>query len=45
MLTCSKLGVHFSVIFEELEEQAILNRVNLLEPSLIISNLPKKNFY
>ena len=45
ILSCCKLGVHFSVVFEELEEQAILNRVNLFRPSLIISNSPKKIFF
>ena len=44
ILSCCKLGIHFSVLFEDLEEEAILNRVNLLKPSLIISRFAKKNF-
>ena len=45
MLTCCKLGIHFSVVFEDLEEQAILNRINLFKPSLIISRQTKKIFF
>lgn len=32
MLACAKLGIHFSVIFEELEEEAILKRIDLFNP-------------
>ena len=45
ILSCCKLGIHFSVLFEDLEEQAILNRVSLLKPSLIISRYTKQNFF
>ena len=45
ILSCCKLGIHFSVIFEDLEEQAILNRIKLFKPSLIISRLTKKKFF
>ena len=44
MLSCAKLGIHFSVIFEELEKEAILKRSELFKPDLIFSNkLNKKN--
>ena len=44
LLACAKLGIHFSVIFEELENQAILKRSELFKPDLIFSNkLNKKN--
>ena len=44
MLSCAKLGIHFSVIFEELEREAILKRFELFKPDLIFSNkLNKKN--
>ena len=42
MLACSKLGIHFSVIFEELEEEAILKRINIFKPALLLTR--KKNF-
>ena len=29
MLSCAKLGIHFSVIFEELETLGIYNRIKL----------------
>ena len=45
ILACCKLGIHFSVVFEDLEEKAILNRINLFKPSLIISRQIKKNFF
>ena len=42
MVACSKLGIHFSVIFEELEEEAILKRINIFKPALLLTR--KKNF-
>jgi acetyl-CoA synthetase len=43
MLSCAKLGIHFSIIFEELEIQAIESRINLFKPDLFITkwNLKK----
>ena len=44
MLACAKLGVHFSVIFEDLAPEAIFKRVFLLKPDLIITRFNKINF-
>lgn len=41
MLSCTRLGIHFSVIFEELEKSAIEKRLLLFKPNYIFSN--KKN--
>lgn len=40
MLACARQGIHFSVIFEELEKDAILKRTELFKPQLILT---KKN--
>ena len=45
MLASAKLGIHFSVIFEELEELGIRNRVQLFKPNIFFSRLPKKIFH
>jgi hypothetical protein len=45
MLACSKLGIHFSVIFEDLEELAVRNRISIFKPDLIISRFPRKIFF
>jgi len=45
MLGCAKLGVHFSVIFEDLELDAINNRIGLFKPNLFISRWDKKLFF
>lgn len=37
MLTCSKLGIHFSVIFEDLQLEAINNRIKIFKPDIFIS--------
>ena len=39
MLACSKLGFHFSVLFEDLPSKAILLREKILKPKLIISRV------
>lgn len=44
MLACSRLGCHFSVIFEELEKESIIKRVNLFKPNLFFSRLEKNKF-
>ncbi len=44
MLSCAKLGIHFSVIFEDLELDAINKRINLFKPDIFISRW-KKNFF
>ena len=45
MLACTKLGLHFSVIFEELETQGIKNRIKLFKPNIFFTRLSKKEFY
>ncbi len=44
MLTCAKLGIHFSVIFEDLAAEAISKRISLLKPDLFISRFEEKKF-
>ena len=44
MLACSKLGVHFSVIFEELKDDAIKSRIDIFKPDLLFTRLDKKKF-
>ncbi len=38
MLSCCYLGIHFSVIFEELEDEAIVQRLNLFKPNIYFYN-------
>ena len=45
MLACAKLGLHFSVIFEELESLGIKNRIKLFKPNIFFSRLPKFSFF
>ena len=42
MLALAKLGIHFSVIFEDLPEEAINERIKLIKPDLIITRDDKK---
>ncbi len=44
MLACAKLGIHFSVVFEELEEEAILKRIKLFKPNIILTRQNEKKF-
>ena len=44
MLAGAKLGIHFSVIFEELEDKAIESRINLFKPDIFITKLTKDEF-
>ena len=44
MLACAKLGIHFCVIFKELEIEAINKRVKLFKPDLLISEKNSKFF-
>jgi acetyl-CoA synthetase len=37
MLSCAKLGMHFTIIFEELEMQAVQSRIDLFKPDLFIT--------
>ena len=45
MLACTKLGLHFSVIFEELEAIGIKNRIKLFKPNIFFSRMSQKNFF
>jgi acetyl-CoA synthetase len=45
MLGCAKLGIHFSVIFEDLELNAIKKRIKLFKPDIFISRWSKENFF
>ena len=42
MLSCAKLGIHFSVIFEDLAPEAILTRISLFKPDIFLSRSKKK---
>ena len=44
IFACVKLGIHFSVIFEDLAAEAIEKRVDLIKPNLFITRFNKKNF-
>jgi acetyl-CoA synthetase len=44
MLSCTKLGIHFSVIFEDLATTAILKRIFLFKPDLFFSRFSKNKF-
>jgi len=37
MLSCAKLGIHFSVVFEDLAKQAIEKRIRIFKPDIIFS--------
>lgn len=44
MLACAKIGFHFSVIFQELEELGIRNRIRLFKPDIFFTRLSKYKF-
>ena len=44
MLGCTKLGIHFSVIFEDLAPEAISKRISLFKPDIFFSTFSKKIF-
>ena len=44
MLSCAKMGIHFSVIFEDLEYFAIRNRVKLFKPNFLLTSFSKEKF-
>ncbi len=44
MLSSAKLGLHFSVIFEELQSSGIKSRIKLFKPDVFFSRLSKKKF-
>jgi len=37
MLACAKLGIHFSVVFENLAKEAIEKRIRIFKPDIILS--------
>jgi acetyl-CoA synthetase len=43
ILTCVKLGIEYSVIFEDLEFEGVKKRILLFKPDIFISNKQKKN--
>jgi acetyl-CoA synthetase len=43
-LACAKLGLQFSVIFEDLEGSAIISRAKLFKPNIIFTRLSTKDF-
>ena len=44
MLSCAKLGIHFSVIFEDLAPEAISTRISLFKPDIFLSSLKREVF-
>ncbi len=44
MLSCTKLGIHFSVIFEDLAPEAISKRISIFKPDIFFSTFNKKIF-
>jgi len=45
MLSCARIGVHFSVIFQDLSYEAVKIRSKLLNANLLISRCKDKIFY
>ena len=45
MLSCARMGVHFSVIFQDLSYDAVKIRYKLLNANFLISRCLEKNFY
>jgi len=45
MFACSQLGIHFSVIFQDLSFDAVILRAKLLQADFIISRCTDKKFY
>lgn len=37
MLACAKLGIHFSVVFEDLAKEAIEKRIKIFKPDIVFS--------
>jgi len=44
MMSCAKLGIHFSVIFEDLAPEAISKRIDLIKPKLFITRFEEVKF-
>lgn len=45
MLSCARMGIHFSVIFQDLSYDAVKIRSKLLNANFLISRCTEKNFY
>ena len=45
MIAFGSLGIHFSVLFEDLPEQAILKRISIFEPEVLITRFNKNKFF
>ena len=45
MIAFGSLGIHFSVLFEDLPEQAILKRISIFEPEVLITRFEKNKFF
>ena len=45
MLSCARMGVHFSVIFQDLSYEAVKIRAKLLNANVLISRCADKVFY
>ena len=44
IFACIKIGIHFSVIFEDLAAEAISKRISLIKPNLFITRMSKDVF-
>ena len=44
MLTFASLGIQFSVLFEDLPEEAIIKRIKIFKPDIFLTESVKKNF-
>ena len=42
MLSCAKLGIHFSVIFEDLASEAISKRISIFKPDIFFTSTNKE---
>ncbi len=45
MLACTKLGIHFCVVFKELKIEAIKKRINLFHPDIFLTEINLANFH
>lgn len=45
MIAFGSLGIHFSVLFEDLPERAILKRIAIFKPNVFITRLEKNVFF
>ena len=45
MLTFASLGIQFSVLFEDLPEEAIIKRIKIFKPDIFLTRIGKEKFY